>query len=193
MPICPCPKREPEVSAPHAIVITTYPGASPSEIESLVTNPLEEALSDIKDVEEMSSSSDESVSVIVIDFDVEADLERSLQKVREKVTDARKDLPDDVEDISVEEITLTDIPIILVSVVGDLDLVSGATTYSVTLYKAVDYNGFAQYFTAVVPGLVSPNYQTPNLTVNPDTVGPREVRMLFPGESRAPGTVADPS
>ena len=44
---------EPEISAPHAIVITTYSGASPSEIESLVTNPLEEALSDLKNVEEM--------------------------------------------------------------------------------------------------------------------------------------------
>ncbi|MBW1806157.1 MAG: efflux RND transporter permease subunit, partial [Deltaproteobacteria bacterium] len=112
---------EPEISAPHAIVITTYSGASPSEIESLVTNPLEEALSDLKNVEEMRSSSAESVSVIVIDFDVEADLERSLQKVREKVTDARKDLPDDVEDSIVQEINLTDVPIMLVSVVGDMD------------------------------------------------------------------------
>ena len=112
---------EPEISAPHAIIITTYPGASPSEIESLVTNPLEEELSDLKNVEEMRSSSSESVSVIVFDFDVEADLERSLQKVREKVTDAKKDLPDDVEDSTVEEINLSDIPIIIVSVVGDMD------------------------------------------------------------------------
>lgn len=112
---------EPEISAPHAIVITTYSGASPSEIESLVTNPLEEALSDLKNVEEMRSSSAESVSVVVIDFDVEADLERSLQKVREKVTDARKDLPDEVEDSIVQEINLSDVPIMLVSVVGDMD------------------------------------------------------------------------
>ncbi|MBW2193397.1 MAG: efflux RND transporter permease subunit, partial [Deltaproteobacteria bacterium] len=34
---------EPEISAPVAIVVTLYPGASPSEIESLVTNPIEEA------------------------------------------------------------------------------------------------------------------------------------------------------
>lgn len=111
----------PEISAPHAIIITPYPGASPGEIESLVTNPLEEALSDLKNVEEMRSSSAEGVSVIVVDFDVAADLERSLQKVREKVTDTRRELPDDAEDPTVEEISLTDIPIMLVSVVGDLD------------------------------------------------------------------------
>ena len=114
---------EPEVSAPHAIVVTTYPGASPSEMESLVTNPLEEALSDLKNVKEMRSSSAESVSVVVIDFDVAADLELSLQKVREKVTDARKDLPEEAEESTVQVISLTDIPIMLISVVGDLDAV----------------------------------------------------------------------
>jgi multidrug efflux pump subunit AcrB len=112
---------DPEISAPYAIIITPYPGASPSEIESLVTNPLEEELSGIKNVDEIRSSSAESVSVIVIDFEIEADLEDSLQKVREKVTDARKDLPDDVEDSTVQEVTFSDIPIMLVSVVGDLD------------------------------------------------------------------------
>lgn len=112
---------EPEISAPVAIVVTLYPGASPSEIESLVTTPLEEALSDLKDVDEMRSNSAEGVSVVVIDFEAEADLERSLQKVREKVTDARKDLPDDAEDPEVNEVSFSDIPIMIASVVGDID------------------------------------------------------------------------
>ncbi|MCP3954122.1 MAG: efflux RND transporter permease subunit, partial [Desulfobacterales bacterium] len=112
---------EPEISAPVAIVVTLYPGASPSEIESLVTTPLEEALSDLKDVKEMRSNSAESVSVVVIDFEAEADLERSLQKVREKVTDARKDLPDDAEDPEINEVSFSDIPIMIASVVGDID------------------------------------------------------------------------
>jgi len=112
---------EPEISAPVAIVVTLYPGASPSEIESLVTNPIEEALSDLKDVDEMRSNSAEGVSVVVIDFEAEADLERSLQKVREKVTDARKDLPEDAEDSEVNEVSFSDIPIMIASVVGDID------------------------------------------------------------------------
>jgi len=112
---------EPEISAPVAIVATLYPGASPSEIESLVTNPIEEALSDLKDVDEMRSNSAEGVSVVVIDFQAEADLERSLQKVREKVTDARKDLPEDAEDPEVNEVSFSDIPIMIASVVGDID------------------------------------------------------------------------
>jgi multidrug efflux pump subunit AcrB len=112
---------EPEISAPVAIVVTQFAGASPSEIESLVTTPLEEEFSDLKDVKEMRSNSSEGVSVIIIDFQAEADLERSLQKVREKVTDARKELPDEAEDPEVTEVSFSDIPIMIASVVGDID------------------------------------------------------------------------
>ncbi len=112
---------EPEISAPVAIIVTVFPGASPSEIESLVTTPLEEELSDLRDVKEMRSDSAEGVSVVVIDFEAEADLERSLQKVREKVTDARKALPDEAEDPEVNEVSFSDIPIMIASVVGDID------------------------------------------------------------------------
>ena len=112
---------EPEISAPVAIVVTLFPGASPSEVESLVTNPLEEELSDLRDVKEMRSNSAEGVSVVVIDFQAEADLERSLQKVREKVTDAQKELPEQAEDPEVTEVSFSDIPIMIASVVGDID------------------------------------------------------------------------
>ncbi len=114
-------EAEPEITAPVAIVVTLFPGASPTEVESLVTAPLEEELSDLKDVKEMRSDSAEGVSVIVIDFQAEADLERSLQKVRENVTDARKELPEEAEDPEVTEVSFTDIPIMIASVVGDID------------------------------------------------------------------------
>ena len=112
---------EPEISAPIAIVVTLYQGASPLEIENLVTTPIEEALSDLKDVDEIRSTSAESVSIVVIDFEVEADLEASLQRVREKVTDARKDLPDEAEDPEVNEVSFSDIPIMIASIIGDID------------------------------------------------------------------------
>jgi len=112
---------EPEISVPVAIVVTLYQGASPIEIENLVTTPLEEALSDLKDVDEIRSTSAEGLSVVVIDFEVEADLEESLQRVREKVTDARKDLPDDAEDPEVNEVSFSDIPIMIASIIGDID------------------------------------------------------------------------
>ncbi|MEW5722119.1 MAG: efflux RND transporter permease subunit [Thermodesulfobacteriota bacterium] len=112
---------EPEISAPIAIVVTQYVGASPGEIESLITDPLEEALSDLKNVKEMRSSSLEGVSVVVVEFDVDVDLERAIQRVMEKVNEARGELPEDAEDPTVEEIVLSELPIMIVSIVGDVD------------------------------------------------------------------------
>src|SRR5206468_663141 len=47
--------------------------------------------------------------------------------------------------------------------------------------------------TALAPALINPNYTTPSLTVNPDTTGPKKIRLILPGETRAPGTVAGKS
>lgn len=112
---------EPEIQIPIAFITTVYAGASPIEIESLVTNVIEEELADLKDIKEIRSSSAEGVSVVVAEFDVTADRERSLAKVRERVTDARSELPDDVESPEITELSLSDVPIMLVSIVGNLD------------------------------------------------------------------------
>lgn len=111
----------PEVVVPIALVMTQYIGASPLEVESLVTNPLEDSLSELSEIEEMRSFSAESVSIIVTEFDIDADMEQMLQKVRDKVDEARKLLPDDVEEPEIEEINFSDIPIMVVSIKGDME------------------------------------------------------------------------
>jgi len=111
----------PEITVPVAIIITPYIGASPLEVENLVTNPLEDYLSDLSDMKEMRSFSAAGVSLIVTEFDIDADMEQMLQKIRDKVSDARKELPSDIEEPEVEEISFSDIPILIVSIVGNLD------------------------------------------------------------------------
>ena len=111
----------PEVVVPVALIITSYVGASPIEVESLVTNRLEDYLSNLSDMKEMRSYSAAGVSIIVTEFDIEADMEQMLQKIRDKVSDARKELPDDIEEPEIEEINFSDIPILITSLVGDMD------------------------------------------------------------------------
>jgi multidrug efflux pump subunit AcrB len=111
----------PEVVVPVAVIITPYIGASPIEVESLVTNPLEDYLSDLSDMKEMRSYSGSGVSIIVTEFDIDADMEQMLQKIRDKVSDARKDLPSDIEEPEIKEISFSDIPILIVSIVGDME------------------------------------------------------------------------
>ena len=111
----------PEIAIPIAFVITPYIGASPNEIESLVTNPLEEAIGDLSDIKELRSFSAPGVSFLVAEFEVGADIEQMMQKVRDKVSKARKLLPDDIEEPEIAELNFSEIPIMILSLVGDLD------------------------------------------------------------------------
>src|SRR5690554_4813706 len=73
----------PDVTIPNILVITTYPGVSPVDMESLVTQKLEDELSNISDIKEMTSTSAEGYSSINLEFDVDVNIDEALQKVRE--------------------------------------------------------------------------------------------------------------
>jgi multidrug efflux pump subunit AcrB len=113
----------PEIEIPMIAVNTIYPGVSPEDMESLVTRPLEDELNTIPDLEELSSTSVEGYSSIVVEFSTDVDLDDALQKVREKVDLARPDLPEDAEDPSILEFNVQDIPVMQVNLSGEYGLV----------------------------------------------------------------------
>ena len=75
----------PEIEIPMIAVNTMYIGVSPADIESLVTRPLEDELSTISEIKELTSTSVEGHSSIVAEFETSVNLDEALQKVREKV------------------------------------------------------------------------------------------------------------
>jgi HAE1 family hydrophobic/amphiphilic exporter-1 len=114
-------ESNPEVKIPMAIVMSTYPGASPSDIEELVTKKIETAISGVKDVDKITSKSYNSVSSVTVEFDAKADLQDSLRNLRDKMKDVEKDLPDDANEPVVSEISLDDYPIFTVSISSPYD------------------------------------------------------------------------
>ncbi|MFW6192422.1 MAG: efflux RND transporter permease subunit, partial [Gemmatimonadota bacterium] len=113
----------PELEIPTVAVNTVYPGVSPSDVETLVTRPLEEELNTISDVVELGSTSVEGYSSITVEFSTDVDMNEALQKVREKVDLAKPDLPDDAEDPSIMEFSFEDVPVMQVNLSGDYGLV----------------------------------------------------------------------
>ena len=111
----------PDITIPYVLVVTTYEGVSPGDIESLITHPIERKLKGLKDVEEIRSVSAEGSSMITIEFVPDIDIDNALQRVRDKVDQAKGDLPADLEnDPSILEINLSEFPILMVSVSGDV-------------------------------------------------------------------------
>lgn len=115
-------ESSPEVDFPIAFISTVYPGASAQDVEELVTDNIESKILNVNEVQKISSVSRNSVSVIIVQFDVGTDSNEKLSELKDEVDKAKKDLPDDAEDPRVEKVSFENIPIIRYSLTGPYDL-----------------------------------------------------------------------
>ncbi|MGE5420438.1 MAG: efflux RND transporter permease subunit [Chloroflexota bacterium] len=119
------PKEQiPEIVIPMINITTVYPGTSPSDIENLVTRPLEKNLKSISGVKKITSRSMQDFSMIIVEFNTGIEIKDAKQKVNDAVDKTKPDLPDDPSfiDPSVMEIDLSEIPIQYINLSGDLPL-----------------------------------------------------------------------
>lgn len=115
-------ESNPEVVIPVVLVTTTYEGVAPSDIETLVTVPIERELTGIAGIKQLVSNSAEGVSAIQVEFEPDVDIDTALQKVRDKVDQARRDLPEAAEDPAIEELNVSEFPIMFLSLTGDVGM-----------------------------------------------------------------------
>lgn len=106
----------PDITIPYVIVSTPYIGVSPSDMETLVTNPIEKKLKALENVKKISSTSADNVSMITIEFLSGTDINDAVRKVKDKVDQAKPDLPTDVKDPQVIEINLSNMPIMVINI-----------------------------------------------------------------------------
>ena len=110
----------PEVIIPNGYVVTALPGASAADMETLVTNKLEDKIAGIANIDTITSHSVEGSSAINVQFVASADIDQSIQDLRDAVAKAVPELPDDVITPQVLKINFSDQPILVVSIAGDL-------------------------------------------------------------------------
>lgn len=120
----------PEMSSSHLRVQVDYPSSSPEEIERIISRPLEVYLSTLDGLESISTNSRTSGSSISLEFKDGMDMDMVSLEVRDRLDQARPELPDDVERINIRRFQTTDMPIFRFSIgwTGDKD----------NLYRVVD-------------------------------------------------------
>ena len=111
----------PDVSFPVVTVNTIYPGAGPNEMETLVSKPLEEELGSVSGVKTVRSINLESVSTVVVEFTLETDVKFAEQQVRDRVSTAKRKLPDEIEEPTIRRIDPADQPIMMAAVSAPLE------------------------------------------------------------------------
>jgi multidrug efflux pump subunit AcrB len=122
----------PEAVFPYIMVTTIYPGNSPTDIENLITRPIEKEVENIRGVKKVTSNSAQDASLVFVEFNFGIDVDAALQDVKDAVDRARGDLPNDLlEEPTVADIDFSEFPVINVNLSGD--------------YSLNELNSFAEY------------------------------------------------
>ncbi len=111
----------PKFSPPILTITTIYPGASPKEVETGVTEIIEDAVAGMDKVSEVRSSSLEGVSFVIIELLQTASTDISLQDAQRKINEVLTKLPTDAKPPVVSKFALDEIPILRMGVTADMD------------------------------------------------------------------------
>jgi len=110
----------PDVYFPTIIVQTVYPGNPPTDMENLVTRPLEKELDGVKGVKKMTSTSSQDISAIFVEFNTDVPADEALREVKDAVDKAMGELPDDLpNDPMVSDIDFSEFPVLAINLSGD--------------------------------------------------------------------------
>ena len=90
-------REYPAIDPPVISVRTNYTGANPEIVESQITEPIEKSLNSIEGIRTISSNSALGASTITVEFNLDANLEQAANDVRDKVSQAQRQLPQDID------------------------------------------------------------------------------------------------
>jgi len=111
-------EADPDVNIPTIYVMLALEGISPEDAERLLVKPMEQELTGIDGLKEMSSNAFQGGANVVLEFEAGFDADQALTDVREKVDLAKPELPNDAEEPRVEEVNLSLFPVLVVSLSG---------------------------------------------------------------------------
>jgi len=112
----------PEVDIPVVQITTTLLGSSAQDVEELVTDPIEDKILGLADVEDITSVSREGVSAVTIQFRVGVDSDEKLQKTKDAVNLAEPNLPSDANQPLVQKLSFSEVPFMVVALSGQRSL-----------------------------------------------------------------------
>jgi multidrug efflux pump subunit AcrB len=110
--------EDPLVSPAGSSVIVIYPGANPADMEELVVDPIETAINELEDIKHLTSTAEDGLAVIGVEFEAGSDPDEKYSDVVQKVNSVQNELPADILDLSVNKWSITDVNIIQVGLVS---------------------------------------------------------------------------
>ncbi|WP_378947322.1 efflux RND transporter permease subunit [Mesorhizobium sp. ANAO-SY3R2] len=113
-------EAEPDIQIPIIYVSLGYQGISPEDAERLLLRPVETRMKSLSNVKEMRAAAYQGGGYVLIEFNAGADLSGALEDVRAKVSDAKRDLPQGADEPTINEVNLSEFPVMVVTLAGDV-------------------------------------------------------------------------
>jgi len=114
------PKGEdPEPVFPGFSVVVVYPGASPTDMEEQVVDPVEKRFNELEDVDEIITEIADGIAITRVEFEWGVDVDEKYQEVIREVSSLRSDLPSDIARIDVNKISPTDVNIFQIAIISE--------------------------------------------------------------------------
>ena len=136
----------PEITFPQLFVVTPYFGNSAADIENLITDPLEEEITEVDGLKKMTSKSLQDFSIITVEFYSDIDLSDANRRLKDAVDKAQSELPNDLrDDPEVLEVNFAELPIMTINLAGNF-----------TNDELVNY---AEYLEDIIEGSLSTGLQ----------------------------------
>ena len=110
----------PDVTFPVVTISIPYPGAGPSEVETLISKPLEDEIGTLAGIKRLSSINQEGLSRVIAEFALETDIKFAEQQIRDRVSAAKRILPLEIKEPIIRRIDPADQPIVVLSMNGNL-------------------------------------------------------------------------
>lgn len=117
----------PDLATPYVTILTSYPGASPKEVENSVTKKIEESLASVTKVKKMTAVSSENLSAITLAFIADANADQAVQDVQRAISGVLAEMPAGVKSPYVDKFNINDLPVLRLGIT--------ANTTSAALYE----------------------------------------------------------
>lgn len=106
----------PDMNMPYAMVMTSYPGASPEEVEATVTRPVEQTMATVSNIKNIQSSSSENASTVILEFDQTANMDSVTIEMRESLDQISGYWPDTVTNPIIMKLNPSMLPVLIAAI-----------------------------------------------------------------------------
>ncbi|MEG1504920.1 MAG: efflux RND transporter permease subunit, partial [Lachnospiraceae bacterium] len=156
----------PNMNLPYAVVMTTYQGASPEGVETVVTKPIEQTMATVSNIKNVNSTSQENVSTVILEFEQTANMDSVTLEMRERLDQIKGYWPEEVANPMIMKLNPTMMPVMVsaVSMKGDSPVQTSKSIEEKVIPEIESIEGVASVTST---GTIA---ETVQVTVNPDKV-----------------------